>query len=667
MKKRLIGVVLLAFITGSLNAAGPANLSVGWGRAMTPGDPVEDLPAAWGAYLVETSNVPGFAQDITVTGYDITFTLSIEAANASLINGDGTTGLINSRVTGEDICILGGSSDIRTDARDPGESDDEGLRLILSASGSGVTNLTDLSLDFLRVRRFSTENGPNGQITFYDGTNRTGNSFIGTNTHDEFLGDFVYTDHPVLTNEYTLTELTPLSTNNIGGIGDGSWVMELYATDALTNSTFSLGDIKVNFSLAHYENTAPEADDLDLETPIDTALDITLRAYDFEQGPLTYVILDQPTSGIVTGTTPNVTYVPDTGFTGNDSFTFTASDGGLSSTGTVSITVTPEYHYMAFGEDYYSEGGIPWNFETAATNSTSHTTNGITFTVTLVSANESGSYKVYNRNTGNDISITEGNRSDRIDPRSAGPADDEGLRMTVSVAGEGVSNLTEIALDEIVLRRFSTGTEIVHYYDGPNGTGTPYPTTHAAAAVSGNELFPAGGLTPLSLANAGGAGNGSWLLEMWCRTDGQDFNLGDVKLRYALKSTSGTTFADWAAGWGVNIGTQTNDYEPDGMDNLMEYALGGNPTNEDAATVLPAYGILDDGSNWFYHIHTERTDDSTLSFTVDMKTDLVADSGWTTNGLIFTGESPVVDHFKSVTNRTDIDSAEFIRMKVEQN
>ncbi len=668
MKKQIIIVAALATVAANLYAGTPADLSVGWGRAMTPGDPLADLPANFGAYFTEISGITSLVQDIEIPGEDITFTLSVEAANASLITGDGTSGLINSRSTGEDVCIIGGDSDIRTDARGPGSADDEGLRLTLSVSGVGVTNITDISMDFLRIRRFA-DSGPESQVTLYDGTNRTGNSYIAQNTLDEFLGDFSYTDHSILTNEFIVTNLTALSSSNIGGIGDGSWVLEMYATDALTNSVFALGDVKVNFSLADYGNTPPVANDQNIETSANTPVDITLTASDQELDPLTFAILDAPASGTVTGTAPNVTYLPELNFIGDDSFTFTASDGEFTSTGTVSIAVTPVYYYASFGEDYtlVDPTAVEWNWEIAKTNVNTLTANGITFTITFTGANDALSDDTVNNRstTGNDICISGGLSGIRIDPRGTGDSsDDEGLRMTISVSGEGAANLTSIALDELILRRFSAGTEIVSYYDGANGTGNAYTST-TGNTVPASELFTTGGLTPLDITNVGGAGDGTWVLEFWARTDGQDFALGDIKLAYTL-GAGGSAYDSWAGGWGVEIGANTNDYELDGMDNLLEYALGGDPTTNDAAAILPTSATSGDGS-WFYHIHNERTDDSALTYTVELKTDLVSDPSWETNDVQFVGESAVVDDFKSVTNRTDIDLAEFLRLKVEQN
>ena len=79
--------------------------------------------------------------------------------------------------------------------------------------------------------------------------------------------------------------------------------------------------------------------------------------------------------------------------------------------------------------------------------------------------------------------------------------------------------------------------------------------------------------------------------------------------------------------------------------------------------MLPIFGLAQDG-DWFYHVHNERTDDSTLTYTVQLNTNLVSGT-WTTDGVEKTGESGIVNDFKTVTNRTDIGTAEFMKLKIE--
>jgi len=56
---------------------------------------------------------------------------------------------------------------------------------------------------------------------------------------------------------------------------------------------------------------------------------------------------------------------------------------------------------------------------------------------------------------------------------------------------------------------------------------------------------------------------------------------------------------------------------------------------------------------------------TSLSYTVELNTNLV-DGAWLTNGVEFVGASGMTNNFTSVTNRTDVGDAEFIRLRVEQ-
>jgi len=87
-------------------------------------------------------------------------------------------------------------------------------------------------------------------------------------------------------------------------------------------------------------NTAPVADDQSVTTDEDTTVAITLSATDADGDALSYSVVSAPASGTLSGTAPNLTYTPDAGFVGSDSFTFVANDGTVdSNTATVSITV----------------------------------------------------------------------------------------------------------------------------------------------------------------------------------------------------------------------------------------------------------------------------------------------------------------------------------------
>lgn len=87
-------------------------------------------------------------------------------------------------------------------------------------------------------------------------------------------------------------------------------------------------------------NTAPVALSGPAVTNQDTPVGITLVATDANSDPLTYIIVNDPSNGDLSGTGPNVTYTPDPGYSGADSFTWKANDGTAdSNNATVSITV----------------------------------------------------------------------------------------------------------------------------------------------------------------------------------------------------------------------------------------------------------------------------------------------------------------------------------------
>ena len=88
-------------------------------------------------------------------------------------------------------------------------------------------------------------------------------------------------------------------------------------------------------------NKAPTALAQSVTTPKNKSIPIVLGGSDPEKSPLTYAVVAEPKNGTLSGTLPNLTYKPSSGYSGPDSLTFTVSDGSLvSSAATVSITVT---------------------------------------------------------------------------------------------------------------------------------------------------------------------------------------------------------------------------------------------------------------------------------------------------------------------------------------
>ena len=94
-------------------------------------------------------------------------------------------------------------------------------------------------------------------------------------------------------------------------------------------------------------NNPPLAVDDTVTTSQNTSvtIDVLGNDSDADDDPLTLASVTQGTHGSVTKSDSDVTYTPDAGFTGSDSFTYTVSDGnGGTDTATVAVTVTGVNH-----------------------------------------------------------------------------------------------------------------------------------------------------------------------------------------------------------------------------------------------------------------------------------------------------------------------------------
>jgi hypothetical protein len=109
--------------------------------------------------------------------------------------------------------------------------------------------------------------------------------------------------------------------------------------------TFTVSDGKATSSTATVSltitpvNDAPVAIAKSVSTDEKVPVSMTLTATDVDGGVLTYSVVTQPSSGALSGTAPKLTYTPNAGFSGTDSFTFKARDANLDSK-TVKVTLT---------------------------------------------------------------------------------------------------------------------------------------------------------------------------------------------------------------------------------------------------------------------------------------------------------------------------------------
>lgn len=131
-----------------------------------------------------------------------------------------------------------------------------------------------------------------------------------------------------------------------------------------------------------------------------------------------------------------------------------------------------------------------------------------------------------------------------------------------------------------------------------------------------------------------------------------------------------TTYAYWATSKNLTKGVNDgygDDPEADGMDNLLEYALGADPLVDDAASFLPGYALsADGGSNYFNYVYRRRIDYEArgLSYAVRSSADLVYDP--MVNATTEVGSGAIDAEFESVTNRvsTAVKPQQFMQLKV---
>ncbi len=118
----------------------------------------------------------------------------------------------------------------------------------------------------------------------------------------------------------------------------GTDTFTFIANDGALDS--AVANININLSAP---NRPPQADIQTVNTPSNIAVAIQLTANDLDNNVLTYRVTQEPANGTLSGTAPDVTYTPNSGFTGTDTFKFIANDGFVDSNeATVTVEVGPE-------------------------------------------------------------------------------------------------------------------------------------------------------------------------------------------------------------------------------------------------------------------------------------------------------------------------------------
>lgn len=153
--------------------------------------------------------------------------------------------------------------------------------------------------------------------------------------------------------------------------------------------------------------------------------------------------------------------------------------------------------------------------------------------------------------------------------------------------------------------------------------------------------------------------------------------LGTVSVVYdsgsntTIVKANSVLYGLWAASYGLSGDDALSSADPDedGLNNLYEYGLGGNPTNSTDQGTSPEFGVVNvGGTNWFGYVHPQlpAVPDSGLSYSLELNTDLV-DGTWTNFGYTVMGTNVTGGSLDFVTNVTStIEDKKFIRLVIEE-
>ena len=141
------------------------------------------------------------------------------------------------------------------------------------------------------------------------------------------------------------------------------------------------------------------------------------------------------------------------------------------------------------------------------------------------------------------------------------------------------------------------------------------------------------------------------------------WSVDNVGISGAAASEPTDGYTVWSSGHSLTEG-ELGDDDNDGLSNLREYALGGNPTNGVIEPgILPTSEVVSDDLLYVYNRHAT---DSTLVYYLELTDDLV-DGTWTNSGYAVVGTNITGQTHDQVTNAVPTsDPSTFIRLTIEQ-
>ena len=256
--------------------------------------------------------------------------------------------------------VQGGATGTGNFSADPGFVSDTAPYNLLVRPGSPVVGagvpVTGLTTDITGAARPDPPT-----VGAYEGTQAQTTPMLASSLNPSAVGQGV-TFTVTVGNVSDPSGFVPAGTVSLSGLPGGPVSLGLNGNGQAfyTTSTLPLGSYPLSAAFTPADDSrfaasrtanpaltqrvvgAPTANAQSVSVAFNTARAITLTGSDPNTPPLslTYAVVTSPAHGSLSGTAPNLTYTPTTGYHGTDAFTFTVNNGvSTSSPATVTLTV----------------------------------------------------------------------------------------------------------------------------------------------------------------------------------------------------------------------------------------------------------------------------------------------------------------------------------------
>ena len=206
------------------------------------------------------------------------------------------------------------------------------ITLLIEAADAGTASLVEAAVDDVQIAGLLTNNPPTAdpQSVTTDEDTAVAITLTGSDPDGGLLTYAINTEpiHGSLSG--TEPAITYIPDANYYGSDSFTFVVN----DGMVDSVPASVSITIN-----PVNDIPVANAQSIDTDENTAVGITLTGSDLDDESLTFAVTNSPTKGALTGEAPNLTYTPDAGSSGTDSFEFAVTDGQATSVPAI-VTIT---------------------------------------------------------------------------------------------------------------------------------------------------------------------------------------------------------------------------------------------------------------------------------------------------------------------------------------